>query len=673
MVYRKGVTIGTRIRTKRTNTIKFANNTMKVDTEVVVVGSTPGGLAAAIRTAREGHETMLVSYGKHVGGMMTGGLSYTDTMTKKNRAPILEEFVDRVRERYRTTYGETSRQYERCEDGYVFEPHVAESIFEELIESEEQLNVYRGFRPVSVERADETIRSVKFESFDGNESMQIVGSVFIEATYEGDLLSLAGAPYRVGRETRSEYDEQFAGRLFTQNRGDRYYPIAAVGNDDNSAPSSRLGPLDVPADKNRGSLDLIPHPSGLTEIYPNSTGEADETIQAFNYRLCLSCDPENRRLPERPKGYDRDEYIDELSEVEERGLRSYLLLRYLPNDKADMNSADLPGENHDYPDADWNRRDEIAQQHRDHALGLLYFLQNDSAVSDDLRANAREWGLAKDEFTDNENFPWRLYVREARRLKGRYTFSESDARHAPKLERAPVHEDSIAITEYPLDSHACSPETVAGSRPEGFFFASQVTRPGQVPYRCLLPPHLENLLVPVPLSATHVGYGTIRLEPTWMHIGESAGCAASLALESNISPSTINTDKLQKRLLDTGIMVSFFNGRDMSDLSTESKATQFLGSKGFFDSYDVHPEKLLTTKLARQWAAITETLVTNESMDVFVDFSHSENNPDEHIRKNEFLELFSRIDDMGRDESMLSEDNYISRIDACTYIFENLY
>ena len=232
------------------------------------------------------------------------------------------------------------------------------------------------------------------------------GSTFVEATYEGDLMAAAGTTYRVGRESRAEFDEQFAGRLFTGIRGDRFYPRAAVGDGDDTASMDRRGPLDVPADKRRGRLDIVPHPAGLTEIYPGSTGEGDDAIQAYNYRLCLSRNPETRRLPEKPDGYDRGDYLDELDGIVESGVRRYLLLRYLPNGKADMNSADFPGKNHDYPESDWERRNEIARRHKNYALGLLYFLQNDDAVPEEFRYNAREWGLATDEFTETDNFPW---------------------------------------------------------------------------------------------------------------------------------------------------------------------------------------------------------------------------------------------------------------------------
>ncbi|MFH5802049.1 FAD-dependent oxidoreductase [Haladaptatus sp. CMAA 1911] len=580
---------------------------------IVVVGGTAGGIAAAVRAARNGEQTLLVTYNQHLGGMMAGGLSYTDTLIKKSRAPLLDEFFSSVRDHYRTGYGQDSKQYEFSEDGYICEPHVAEQILEEFVSNEPNLTVFRGYRPVSVTRNGSIIQKVTFEAFDGDSTLQVAGSTFIEATYEGDLMAVAGAAYRVGRESRSEFNEQFAGRLFTGIRGDRYYPRAAVGDGDDTAPMDRRGPLHVPANKQQGDLDIVPHPAGLTEIYPESTGEGDDAIQAYNYRLCLSRDPETRRLPDKPDRYDRAEYLEELDEIIESGVRRYLLLRYLPNEKADMNSADLPGENHDYPDAGWDRRDEIATRHRNYALGLLYFLQNDDAVPDEIRSHAREWGLATDEFTDTDNFPWQLYIREARRLEGRTVFSENDARHAPGLARTPIKSDAVAVAEYPLDSHACHTERQLGSEPEGFFYASQVTRPSQIPYRSMLPKTIDNLLVPVPLSATHVAYGTIRLEPTWMHIGESAGFAAALAEQQQVPPADIDIRELQQILGESGVMYSFFNDVDSSEFSSKSwiPAVQYLGSKGFFDSYHALPTTKLTRSRAQQWSKNTAALLSN--------------------------------------------------------------
>jgi hypothetical protein len=639
----------------------------------VVVGGSAGGIATAVRAAREGTPTLLITYNEHLGGMMAGGLSYTDTLVMKPRSPLLDEFFEGVREHYAATYGRDSEQYEYCEDGYIFEPHVAEETFETFVADEDDLTVVREYHPVSADRSNDTVNAVTFESFEGDRSFTIEGSVFVDATYEGDLLAAVGVSYRVGREPRSAYDEQFAGRIFTGIRGDRYYPREAVGHADDSAPMDRRGPLNVSEEKRRGSLDLVPHPAGLTEIFPGSDGRGDDAIQAYNYRLCLSRDPENRRLPQRPENYDREQYLEELPEIRESGFRSYLTLRYLPNDKADMNAADLPGQNYDYPEGSWERRDEIAERHREYALGLLYFLQNDEEVPDEIQSDAREWGLAADEFEDNDNFPWQFYVREARRLDGRYTFSEGDARLAPDLGRTPVHADAIAYAEYPLDSHACRDVRRSGGEPEGFFYASQVTRPSQIPYRALLPKDVDNLLVPVPLSSTHVGYGTIRLEPTWMHVGEAAGFAASLAHERDVAPASLDVDALQRRLAIADHSLSFFNDVDAETDEPWAPAVQYFSTKGFFDSYDARPTDVLESSVARTWANAAAALAEGGEYDATerasaVDVEESST----PVRIGEFVEtLRSAFDDVDGWAGGEGDDELI-RGEACQLFWEVL-
>lgn len=345
--------------------------------DVAVVGGTPGGIAAAVRAAREGLSTVLVAKNAHLGGMMASGLSFTDTTIEKARSPLHDEFFERVVAHYREAYGVDSPQYERCNDGRFFEPKVAEAVFDAMIE-EAGVDVVREYRPTSVERDGRTVESVRFESNADGPARRVAADTFVEATYEGDLAATAGADYRVGREPRSAYDEQYAGRLFSEKG---------------------------------------------TRLFTGSTGAGDDTVQAYNYRLCLTCDPENRVPVPKPSGYDREEYLpivedppeigtdpvesevlpcpikSELvrlttEELEERGFAAANLLRGpLPNQKRDLNTADLPGEVNEYPEGDPATRREIERRHMDHVLGLLYFFQHDDAVPASVRAEARKWGL----------------------------------------------------------------------------------------------------------------------------------------------------------------------------------------------------------------------------------------------------------------------------------------
>jgi len=409
-------------------------------------------------------------------------------------------------------------------------------------------------------------------------------------------------------ERRAEYGESHAGRIFT-----------------------RFMPGKFPTDAARGKLNLLPKWTTMG-LYAGSTGEGDDNIQDYSYRLCLSCDPDNQRLPEKPADYDRSDYLAIVQDPEVTETKPYALhhrfLTYklremvaqdhifhghaLPNHKRSWNATNFPGASKLYPEATWDTRRAIAQRHIDHALGIMYFLQNEDAVPEDIRALARQWGLAKDEFVDNANIPYQMYVREARRIYGRYTFTENDGVLAPGLERAPIHADSIAITEFPLDSLPCTTDRKPGTLCDGQFFQMEISRPGQVPYRVMLPGRIENLLVPTAASVTHVAWATIRQTPTLIQLGEAAGFAAILAHETETLPGKLLVEQLQKKLLDARAMITFFNEFDMATDAAWVPAVQYLGTRGFFASYDARPNDPLTFATARVWAQSTAQLVRGE-------------------------------------------------------------
>lgn len=629
--------------------------------DVVVLGGTPAGIAAAIHAARSNLETRLVTYNDNLGGMMASGLSMTDTMLhpRKGRSPVLDEFFDRVETHYLTTYGSDSEQYNVCNGGLVFEPHVAEAVFDTLVDAEPSLTVDRGWYPVSAERRKRCLSRVAFESVaEGTSDMfEVEGEVFIDGTYEGDLAAIAGAPYRVGRESREEYGERFAGQIFTD------------------------------ADD-------------VTTIRAGSTGDGDDAVQSYNYRLCLSSAPDNSRYPDKPDDYDRREYLwtlYDLNEMRERlieggiddpmsfgledrssdalaaamkrwketggeypdidddrwvplsddvyrgmdpvddvllplpaqtrlmdrtpnGLAGDVHLEQdggfvwgqLPNGKRDMNACDLVGESHAYPEADWAERREIAKRHLDYALGFLYFLQNDKAVPKEVREKARRWGLPEDEFVDNDNLPFQLYVREARRIDGRDTFTEQDAFLARGLERAPINDGSVAIAEFPLDPHDVRAVRRRGTAADGRFFLTESTVPSQIPYGTLLPNGMDNLLVPVALSASHVGFQTIRLEPTWFQLGEAAGVAASRAVRSGTTPEGLDERVVQWSLVGRGSMLSYFTDVNVNDDDPWVAPIQFLGTKGFFGAYRAEPTESLDERTAEVWARTTADVLGDD-------------------------------------------------------------
>lgn len=555
------------------------------DFDLVVCGGTAPGIVAAVRAAREGLKVALVAPGAKLGGSLPS-LGALETHYRGNRAPLLEEISAAVRAHYRGRYGEDSAQFRACAGGKMvtFEPHVMESILGELVAAEAGIRVWRGFAPVAVGRAGARLQSAAFAGA-GGERIELRAPAFIEAGYEGDLMALAGANWRLGREGRAEYGEPRAGRVFT-----------------------RWLPGTFPRAAAEGRLNLVTAGATTSDPLPGSTGEGDGNIQSYSYRLCLTDDPANRRLLERPpEGYDRAKYAPILLPPAEKAKlplpfhhrfliyplremveRDHIFHGHaLPNRKRSWNATNFTGAGRFWATADAAGRAAIARAHCDHALGLMWFLQNDPEMPDDLRARAREWGLARDEFAETDNIPPQLYVREARRLVGRRIFTEHDALLAPGSARAPVHADSVGITEFSLDSLACTTERLGDSLCDGQLFQMEVSVPGQVPYGVMLPRELDNLLVVTTLSATHVGWGTIRQTPTLMHLAESAAWAAILARRQHIAPAALDVAALQRTLVEHGVMITFFNDCDMSDRTPAALAAQLAGARGEFPTYDL--------------------------------------------------------------------------------------
>ena len=548
--------------------------------DLCVYGATPAGIACAVRAAREGLAVALVHHHAHIGGMWTNGLGVLDTVYDGPRAPLYDEIVARMCELTRNESGADSEAYRRTQwdppevssRHPYFAPHVAEAVLDSLVEETSSLRLLRERAPWRVSRAGRLLLGVAFEGSGG--AGEIEAATFADASYEGDLYAAAGARFRVGRESRRELNEIHAGRIFSVLRRD----------------SDRDG---YPRAIRRGELRLRTYGAITGEICAGSTGEGDGAIQAYNVRLCLTNDPQKRRLPARP-GWYRRELFHKLRD-------RWQITGDVPVRKMSWNAANLPEGGWRYPLASWEERRRIVERHRDWALGLLHFLQNDADVPEELRSRARQWGLAADEFTDNDNVPYEMYVREARRLVGRYLFTEHDSTLAPGLARAPVHGDSIGVTEWALDSHECHWDTVGGSSREGKILMTELTRPGQVPYRCLLPREIDNLLVPGCCSASHVGWGTVRVEPTMVPIGEAAGRAAAQAGADGVPVADVDVAAVQRALVESGAMLTFLNDGNPGD-GDAVPALQMLGVNGFFASYDARPAEPLDRAEAALWA-----------------------------------------------------------------------
>ena len=526
--------------------------------DIVVVGGTPGGIMTAVAAAREGKSVAILERTSHIGGLPANGLGATDIATRNATTGLFREFTKRVNKYYINQYGENSPQAKDCSDGFHFEPSVAERVFAEMLEEHnDRIDVLTGRQfdaePCNLVMSDESIQTIYILNRINGEREKYTARIFVDATYEGDLGAAAGVPFRVGREGKNEFGEPGAGRVY------EYWK---------SLPSE------------------------------GSTGEADNAVHAYNYRLCLTNVPENRISIARPDVYDRNEYVslvedvwtgrntlksminvtDSMLEANRRhiasgnptmlpgdswGIRKISSMVTLPNGKADANnqhaafiSTDLPEENWPWPTSSWEWRDKFAERLRNYTLGLLWFVQNDSELPEHFREAAKEWGLAKDEYADNDNFPRQVYVREGRRFEGMYFFTAKDALPVSEGKRPPIHPTSITASHYALDSHAARKRETGRAHLDGFI--SYPTMPYTVPYGVIVPKTIKNLLLPVPVSGSHIGFSTLRMEPCWMALGQAAGTAASLAIDSRRSVQNIDIQELQTRLIAQKATLVYF-------------------------------------------------------------------------------------------------------------------
>ncbi|MGE3315271.1 MAG: FAD-dependent oxidoreductase [Planctomycetaceae bacterium] len=561
--------------------------------DLVVYGATPGGIACAVRAAREGLTVQLVSPSKHVGGMLSSGLSTMDTLYNGSRAPIYDELRHAIYNHYRAEYGENSPQSAATQPGHPktrYEAHVVERLFETMLAAETRITVARGHYPVEIARDGGLLRSVRFRAIEGVGVFTVSADAFADCSYEGDLAAVAGVPCRIGREAASEFQEKHAGIIYMRKV---------------NWPPPQIRDAAVAYER---TLNLFQYDAWYEKIENASSGEAHPSVQGYNMRTIVTNDPSNRIPVEKPANYDRNHYLKfGAGNPKGPGLG-------MPNRKFGLNEPKLIGEQDPYVEGDWEARRLVTKKHCDATLGLLYFRQNDPSIPESVRELWKEFGLPKDEFADNGHMPYEIYARETRRIIGRETFTENDAQLAPKGKRAPLHADSISITEWFLDSHACTPREVEGSEPEGMVMLKNQTFPGQVPFRTLLPQQYDNLLVPVCLSATHVGWGTIRLEPTWMSIGEAAAVAVAMAKAAKTSPARIDTDLLAQNLAERRFLLSFFNDVENAESKAWYPAVQYLGARGYFGSYDARPERPLTGPLASAWVELTGRLLRGEAV-----------------------------------------------------------
>jgi hypothetical protein len=535
-------------------TLVFPSPNRAADPDVVIYGGTCAAITAAVQVKKMGKTVIVVSPDKHLGGLSSGGLGFTDTGNKSVIGGLAREFYQRIYQHYQTP--EAWVQQNKAEYGnkgqgtpamdgenrtmWIFEPSAAEKIFENWVK-EHQIEVVRDAwldRSKGVKKEGDRIVSIT--TLDGK---TYKGSMFIDATYEGDLLAAAGVDYHVGREANSVYGEEHNGIQVGVLHHRHHF----------GAVKEPISPYKVPGDPKSGVLPRV-----STEN-PGIKGEGDKRVQAYCFRSCYTNDPSNRIPFPKPDGYDANQY-ELLLRVLKTGWDEFFeKFDPIPNHKTDTNnhgpfSFDNIGFNYDYPEASYERRREIIAEHRNYQQGLLWFVANDPRVPKKVQDELQTWGLPKDEFIDNGNWSHQLYIREARRMIGHYVMTENELR---KLKPTP---ESVGMGSYTIDSHNVqryiTPEGLVQN--EGDIGVS-TNGPYEIAYGSLVPKVGQgaNLLVPVAMSASHIAYGSIRMEPVFMILGQSAATAAILALDGKLPVQKVPYSALRERLLKDGQILEY--------------------------------------------------------------------------------------------------------------------
>jgi hypothetical protein len=493
--------------------------------DLVIYGGTASGVFTAVAAAREGLRVAVLEPGRHLGGMVTSGLSATDHGKKDTIGGYTLEFYKRLGQRY----GKDIEWYP--------EPHVAEEVLEDLIRGarvavfyQHRLRENGGVRKV---RSD--ILEIRAEN-----GAAFKGKVFVDASYEGDLMAQAGVSYTWGREGVSQYDESLAGVRPMDRNNQFEFPVAAYAENHKLLPEIQKDP-------------------------PGKIGCGDRKVQAYNFRLVLTTDPLNRVSFPKPFDYDPKRFelllrfiaAFRVNTGKPPTVYDIFLPKRIAGGKWDFNnhghwfSSDYIGKSWDYPNATYTRRDEIWKDHINYIKGLLYFLTHDERVPNTLRDELKNFGLARDEFTDNENWPYQLYIREARRMVGDFVMTQKD------IQTEVSKRDVIGMGSYNSDSHNVQRYVNEEGNVQYEGSIDVRVTPYQVPYRLLLPQRREatNLLVSVCFSASHVAYSTLRMEPVYMIIGQAAGVAASMAIERKSPVQDVDTTELTAKLRAQGVIM----------------------------------------------------------------------------------------------------------------------
>ncbi|MFT3950065.1 MAG: FAD-dependent oxidoreductase [Agriterribacter sp.] len=488
----------------------------ELKTDICVYGATSAGVIAAYTAAKMGKKVMLVEAGTHLGGLSSGGLGYTDIGNKFAIQRLGLDFYRRL-----------GLHYGKLEQ-WIFEPGVAKQIFQQYLD-EAGLTVSFSMPLQSVEKSGGQITAARFGN-DSQNTTRISAAVFIDCSYEGDLMAAAGVPYTVGREDNSLYHEDYNG---VQVMRGHQFPDG-------------IDPYKIKGDSTSGLVWGV-----STEKLPAS-GTGDKKVQAYNFRICLTNRPENRLPITKPENYDPERYellLRFIEKISAKSINEFLKIDLMPNGKTDINnngpfSTDMIGMNYHYPEANYTQRAEIQRAHEEYIIGLLYFIGHDLRMPEHLRTQMLEWGYPKDEYVENHHWSPQMYVREARRMIGDYVMTQANCVSKE------IVTDGIGMAAYTMDSHNCERVVINGMVKNEGNVEIGGFHPYPISYRSLIPGKKDciNLFVPVCLSASHIAYGSIRMEPVFMCLAQTAAVAAVLAIDGRKAVQEVDVKKLQEML-----------------------------------------------------------------------------------------------------------------------------
>jgi hypothetical protein len=527
-------------------------DTSNPDYEIIIYGGTSSGIAAAIQASRMDQSVILIEPTNRLGGLTTGGLGQTDIGNKQAIGGIAREFYQNIRKYYEDPghwkwqdkleyrdVGQTTT--EENEDAmWTFEPSAALAVFHNMLEKEDVEIIYnqRLDRTSGIEKNGLSITSITMESGEVYR-----GKIFIDATYEGDLLAAAGISYVVGREDNAKYDENLNGLQANETS------LTLKGEESNNGRNHNfidgVDPFIIKGDKESGLLPFI------DPERPGELGNGDHRVQAYCFRMCLTDHPDNRIPFSKPENYNELDYELLFRNYEAGFYKLPWINSNMPNRKTDTNnkhgfSTDFIGQNYAYPDASYEEREKIIERHREYQQGLMWSLAYHPRIPENIRKEISRWGTCKDEFEREDGWQQQLYIREARRMVSDYVMTQKHC------ERIDIACDAIGLAAYGMDSHHVQRYVTE----EGFIknegnIEAKVKGPYPISYKSIIPSAKEcdNLLVPVCISATHIAFGSIRMEPVFMVLGQSAATAAAIASDRNIAMKDVNYKKLREKLL----------------------------------------------------------------------------------------------------------------------------